>query len=173
MCRLSWNLWASNSWNPQSLSRPVMGLLHLYRYCQFCFDTRSTCPRISHHGIPQYVQLSQELLTARCVNLTPWILSEIINFELHHTIMSSYCVKYWNINTKSSSIKLWKLTGLKFAPKYLPACTGFSSFDDGHSTVINGLEFSYVTSKSRHVRTRFEGKIILLFIESFSGWGQK
>ena len=26
MCRLSWNLGASTSWNPQSLSRPVMGL---------------------------------------------------------------------------------------------------------------------------------------------------
>ena len=32
MCRLSWNLGASNSWNPQGLSRPVMGLLYLYIY---------------------------------------------------------------------------------------------------------------------------------------------
>jgi hypothetical protein len=30
MCRLSWNLGASTSCNPQSLSRPVMGLLYLY-----------------------------------------------------------------------------------------------------------------------------------------------
>jgi hypothetical protein len=30
MRRLSWNLGASNSWNPQGLSRPVMGLLYLY-----------------------------------------------------------------------------------------------------------------------------------------------
>jgi hypothetical protein len=29
MCRLSWNLGASTSWNPQSLSWPVMGLLYL------------------------------------------------------------------------------------------------------------------------------------------------
>jgi hypothetical protein len=29
MCRLSWNLGASFSWNPQGLSRPVMGLLYL------------------------------------------------------------------------------------------------------------------------------------------------
>jgi len=27
MCRMSWNLGASTSWNPQDLSRPVMGLL--------------------------------------------------------------------------------------------------------------------------------------------------
>jgi hypothetical protein len=30
MCRLSCNLGASTSWNPQGLSRPVMGLLYLY-----------------------------------------------------------------------------------------------------------------------------------------------
>jgi hypothetical protein len=30
MCRLSWNLGASTSWNSQGLSRPVMGLLFLY-----------------------------------------------------------------------------------------------------------------------------------------------
>jgi len=29
MCRLSWYLGASNSWNPQGLSRLVMGLLYL------------------------------------------------------------------------------------------------------------------------------------------------
>jgi hypothetical protein len=32
MCRLSRNLGASTSWNPQGLSRPVMGLLYLYLY---------------------------------------------------------------------------------------------------------------------------------------------
>jgi len=30
MCRLSWNMGASTSWNPQGLPRPVMGLLYLY-----------------------------------------------------------------------------------------------------------------------------------------------
>jgi hypothetical protein len=30
MCRLSYNLWASTSWNPQGLSRSVMGLLYLF-----------------------------------------------------------------------------------------------------------------------------------------------
>jgi len=32
MCRLSWNLGASTSWNPQGLSRPATGLLYLYLY---------------------------------------------------------------------------------------------------------------------------------------------
>jgi hypothetical protein len=31
MCRLSWNLEASVSWNPQDLSRSVMGLLYLLK----------------------------------------------------------------------------------------------------------------------------------------------
>ena len=30
MCRLSWNLGASTSWNPQGLFRPVIGLLYLF-----------------------------------------------------------------------------------------------------------------------------------------------
>ena len=32
MCHMSWNLAASTSWNPQGLSRPVQGLLYLYRW---------------------------------------------------------------------------------------------------------------------------------------------
>ena len=34
MCRLSWNLGTSTSWNPQGLSRPVMGLLYLFTFSQ-------------------------------------------------------------------------------------------------------------------------------------------
>jgi hypothetical protein len=33
MCRLSWNLGASTSWNPLGLSRPLMGLLYLLCEC--------------------------------------------------------------------------------------------------------------------------------------------
>ena len=42
MCRLSWNLGASTSWNPQGLSRPVMGLPYLTLLCTFmsCFLTK-------------------------------------------------------------------------------------------------------------------------------------
>jgi len=32
MCLFSWNLGASTSWNPQSLSKPVMGLF-LFLWC--------------------------------------------------------------------------------------------------------------------------------------------
>ena len=30
MCRLSWNMGTSTSWNPQCLSRPVMGSLYIF-----------------------------------------------------------------------------------------------------------------------------------------------
>jgi len=41
MCRLSWNLGASASWNPQGLSRPVMGLLYLYLYLFYSINWSS------------------------------------------------------------------------------------------------------------------------------------
>ena len=38
MCRLSWNLWTSNSWNPQGVSTHVMGLLYRYIWkVKFCY----------------------------------------------------------------------------------------------------------------------------------------
>jgi len=36
MCRLSWNVGASTSWNPQGLSRPLMVLLYLHFFLDFC-----------------------------------------------------------------------------------------------------------------------------------------
>jgi hypothetical protein len=39
MCRLSWNLGASAAWNPQGLSRPVMGLLYLTNVCDVPFTS--------------------------------------------------------------------------------------------------------------------------------------
>jgi len=40
---MSWNLGASSSWNPQGLSRPVMGLLYLYLlYIHSCKESTSS-----------------------------------------------------------------------------------------------------------------------------------
>ena len=49
MCRLSWNLGASTSWNPQGLSRPVMGLLYLcmYRASSLFYTVTNKCTIIS------------------------------------------------------------------------------------------------------------------------------
>ena len=42
MCRLSWNLGASTGWNPQGLSRPVMGLLYLSIYINSARTSQKT-----------------------------------------------------------------------------------------------------------------------------------
>ena len=54
MCRLSWNLGASTSWNPQGLSRPVMGLLYLLlsnRWAITCFSQNMTLGAHLHRDI--------------------------------------------------------------------------------------------------------------------------
>ena len=54
MCRLSWNLGASTSWNPQGLSRPVIQLLYLYKlqclsYHRFLFSSCYFLSLIQNH----------------------------------------------------------------------------------------------------------------------------
>jgi hypothetical protein len=44
MCRLSWNLGASTSWNPQGVSRPVMGLLYLLHLNYIWFSGDKSSP---------------------------------------------------------------------------------------------------------------------------------
>ena len=57
MCRLSRNLGASTSWNPQGLSRPVMGLLYLYLYHEpenllpVCNFTRKNLHVVRHFAV--------------------------------------------------------------------------------------------------------------------------
>ena len=43
MCRLSWNLGASTSWNPLVLSRPVMGLLYVCVYWLVVASRKGSC----------------------------------------------------------------------------------------------------------------------------------
>jgi hypothetical protein len=49
MCWLPWNLGASNSWNPQGLSRHVIGLFYLY------LSTRSSSNPTSHAFRPNQI----------------------------------------------------------------------------------------------------------------------
>jgi len=64
MCRMSWNLGASTSFKPQSLSRPVMGLLYFYlsvyilsqvteHNLQFIHPLQKHCP-IYHSNFPLF-----------------------------------------------------------------------------------------------------------------------
>jgi len=48
MCRLSWNLGASNSWKPQGLSGPVVGLLYLYLVSLHSCSIRNECDSVSN-----------------------------------------------------------------------------------------------------------------------------
>ena len=59
MCQLSWNLRASTSWNPQGLSRPVMGLLYIY--FSFC------CYLLSLHIL---VKLTHSTFVLTCLSCT-------------------------------------------------------------------------------------------------------
>jgi len=56
MCRLPWNLGASNSWKPQGLSRPVMGLLYLLslRVKGVIIDTNHALPSGMWHRLVWY-----------------------------------------------------------------------------------------------------------------------
>ena len=68
MCRMSWNLGASVSWDPQGLSRPVMGLLYLF-FTSYFRQYRHTC-------YPEHTPLSSSIVgyssyifqLNRCIN---------------------------------------------------------------------------------------------------------
>ena len=54
MCRLSWNLGASASWNTLGLSRPVMGLLYLYIHVYICRHKSCLCAQQESSHEPQF-----------------------------------------------------------------------------------------------------------------------
>ena len=73
MCRLSWYLGASTSWNTYGLSRPVMGLLFLYLYV-----VTSSCIVIARHD---QRSVTSPLLECCCI---PILLCDkvVIDFDL-------------------------------------------------------------------------------------------
>jgi len=77
MCRLSWNLGASTSWNPQGLSRSVMGLLYLPFY--ECVESHLHSPAFSRHrnaGDEQDTCVASiGVLTPRMSGFTYWLCS--------------------------------------------------------------------------------------------------
>jgi len=91
MCRLSWNLGASNSWNPQGLSRPVMGLLYLYLYLfylhkappsfyqnnPFCKHRLSSTPHLRHTSVFTS-QLSSSTTNCKCSTTKMWSVGTLL-----------------------------------------------------------------------------------------------
>ena len=71
MCRLSWNLGASTSWNPLGLFRPVMGLLCFLRAPErSVFELHISTPRAHFwNGI----KISVSSLTAVCMCSVPFV----------------------------------------------------------------------------------------------------
>jgi len=72
VCRVSWNLGASNSWNPLGLSRTVMGLLYLLPFTRINYKTVpvSNFNKYLHYGTsfwggsnsPQWARASSLLM---------------------------------------------------------------------------------------------------------------
>jgi len=85
MCRLSWNLGASTSWNPQGLSRHVMELLYLYHSLNPFHNNRppkqnhlpySYWPTHFHHCCYMHVTVCSMLLHLRyCMFITMHIIT--------------------------------------------------------------------------------------------------
>ena len=63
MCRLSWNLGATTSWNSQGLSRPVMELLYLSSSLYFC----CTCCINKYTGKSLHIIIHMLIYSSFCV----------------------------------------------------------------------------------------------------------
>ena len=95
MCRLSWNLGASTSWNPQGLFRPVMGLLYLYLY----FRSGLVFPRMPL--LVSILLFSQE----------PFFCNSASSVDFR---ISSFIINYFNLpHYNSSFIPTWWMCFLR------------------------------------------------------------
>ena len=85
MCRLSWNLGTSTSWNPQGLSRPVMGLLYLYlnictgrnpcgshkvEACLYAYCIQNVNYKLKHRIAHYHIIFTSQFCSFMLVNLT-------------------------------------------------------------------------------------------------------
>ena len=87
MCRLSWNLEASTSWDPRGLSRPVEELLYLLLYTVFIYL------------VPSHILISFSVFGCR----TTWL------YGLHTYISLRKSRRIWAINNKMDVKKtLWR-----------------------------------------------------------------
>jgi len=74
MCRLPWNLGASDSWNPQGLSKPVMGLALSFTSNPYTTE----CPQILVTTIEK---------PSRQCHLIPWFIN---SWHICHTFRSKH-----------------------------------------------------------------------------------
>ena len=68
VCRLTWNLGASTSWNPQGLSRPVMEFLYLFKQKMVKnFDTVTPCVETTDRSSIEWWQYPRSKILPFCI----------------------------------------------------------------------------------------------------------
>ena len=114
MCRLSWNLGASTSWNPQGLSRPVMGLLY--------FDQMANLQIFANHFGQKECQMLQHYSPYELCD-PQWLFKQPINvtalyFSLDHSILSCN-VPFWSSDRTSKQDECCSLCDHRFEPAFI------------------------------------------------------
>jgi len=116
MCRLSWNLGASTSWNPQGLSKPVMGLLCLFYMGLMKFSRLIVEPAVVQHSafkvemtietLKSYKsrengQIQAHLIQAEAKQYDPWSINILILSSIKTNSLNSGESQslYWYIYT--------------------------------------------------------------------------
>ena len=92
MCRLSWNLGASTSWNPQGLFRPVTGLLCLLHL--FFFN----CKNISCQACDLFFTAVIKFVLRCCVSWCNWSVRTSQIVCSHRTCAGEAEVKIYSYN---------------------------------------------------------------------------
>ena len=125
MCRLSWNLGASTSWNPQGLSRPAMGLLYLFtEYSDYLWQQNGRSLKFipdlcreSGHGpciISAYIHFRCEIciinkLFGHHIVIEFWLMSSECTRQVLYAIEPGAAPKYWYLNwdIRNCSLLIW------------------------------------------------------------------
>jgi len=89
MCQLSWNLRNSTSWNPEGLSRPVMGLLYVshFKWPLLTFVSIQDTFYDPEDGDTRNLKLSLLTMDRTQVPLTNWLQFDVKNQEFFGTPM--------------------------------------------------------------------------------------
>jgi hypothetical protein len=123
MCRLSGNLGASTSWNPQGLSRPVMGLFYLYVI--ILLNVLSGTQLICNAGYIKVFPHADLILYYRRI-------------RVFVCLQTFYCVIYLPPNYKIYALQLYLLLrSCMFQPQYSSAAKIFLNRNRKHSVTQN------------------------------------
>ena len=100
MCWLSWNLGASTSWNPQGLSRPVMGLLYFYHYDWPLRPVSVTCCTSKATVCKSMISVFYFLFVS--------CLLFFLHFFCHRYVTSQYSLRYQGQQEVKNNTDIWR-----------------------------------------------------------------